>query len=187
MLVGVDEAGRGPLAGAVFAAAVVLDPARPIEGLADSKVLSPKRREVLCAQIKEQALAYAVGTAEVVEIEAINILQASLLAMRRAVLSLPDFIEPSEILIDGNRCPRDLPCAARAIIKGDRSVACISAASIVAKVMRDAYMQVLDAQYPGYGFAQHKGYPTAAHRQALYRLGPTPVHRLSFLSFLRES
>jgi len=174
---GVDEVGRGPLAGPVVAAAVILDPARPIEGLADSKALSASRREVLAEQIREQALAWAVGRAEHEEIDRINILQASLLAMRRAVLSLAQ--APEFALIDGNRCPQ-LPCPAQAIVKGDSTVAVISAASILAKVTRDAEMQALDAVYPGYGFAKHKGYPTKTHIAALARLGVTPIHRRSF-------
>jgi len=174
---GVDEVGRGPLAGPVVAAAVILDPQRPIDGLADSKALSAARRDVLAVQIREQALAWAIGRAEHEEIDRINILQASLLAMRRAVLALsqtPDFA-----LIDGNRCP-PLPCPAQAIIRGDSSVAAISAASILAKVTRDAEMAQLDTLYPGYGFANHKGYPTKTHIAALASLGVTPIHRRSF-------
>jgi ribonuclease HII len=174
---GVDEAGRGPLAGPVFAAAVILDPARPIDGLADSKRLSGARREALDQLIRARALAWAIGRAEVEEIDRLNILQASLLAMQRAVESL----EPAatEALIDGNRLPR-LPCPARAIVGGDGSVPCISAASILAKVARDREMHALDRLYPGYGLGQHKGYPTAAHLEALGRLGVSPVHRRSF-------
>jgi ribonuclease HII len=174
---GVDEVGRGPLAGPVVAAAVILDPARPIAGLADSKTLSARRREALAAAVRDSALAWALGRAEVAEIDALNILQASLLAMRRAVAALTR--APRLALIDGNRCP-ELPCAALALIGGDRRVAVISAASILAKVARDAEMVELDACYPGYGLAGHKGYPTAAHRAALLRLGPSPVHRCSF-------
>jgi len=174
---GVDEVGRGPLAGPVVAAAVILDPKRPIDGLADSKALSAARRDVLAAQIREQALAWAIGRAEHEEIDRINILQASLLAMRRAVLALSP--TPEFALIDGNRCPL-LPCPAQAVIRGDSSVAAISAASILAKVTRDAEMTQLDMLYPGYGFASHKGYPTKTHIAALASLGVTPIHRRSF-------
>lgn len=174
---GVDEAGRGPLAGPVIAAAVILDPHQPIIGLADSKVLSPARREQLALEIRTKALAWAVGRAEVAEIDELNILQASLLAMRRAVLALHP--QPDYAYIDGNQCPI-LPCPAQPIIRGDATVQAISAASILAKVYRDAEMVTLDASYPGYGLATHKGYPTAAHRAALVRLGVTPIHRRSF-------
>ena len=177
LVCGVDEVGRGPLAGPVVAAAVILDPQRPIAGLADSKALSEKTRESLAEQIKASALAWALGRAEVEEIDQINILQASLLAMRRAVLGLRPQAEYA--LIDGNRCP-DLPCGAEAIIKGDQSVAAISAASIIAKVSRDAELIELDSQYPGYGFASHKGYGTRVHLQALQQLGVSPIHRRSF-------
>lgn len=176
-IAGVDEVGRGPLAGPVVAAAVILDPARPIAGLADSKVLSEQKREELVILIRERAIAWAVGRAEIEEIDQINILQASLLAMRRAVLALSP--QPEFALIDGNRCPA-LPCPAEAIIKGDATVAAISAASILAKVSRDQEMVELDQQYPGYGFASHKGYPTKAHLAALSALGITPIHRRSF-------
>lgn len=174
---GVDEVGRGPLAGPVVAAAVILDPHHPIAGLADSKVLSEARREVLAEQIKTHAWAWALGRAEVEEIDRINILQASLLAMRRAVLALPQ--TPEFALIDGNRCP-ELPCVAEAVIKGDSRVAAISAASILAKVSRDREMVELDAQYPGYGLARHKGYPSPAHLAALAAQGVSPIHRRSF-------
>lgn len=174
---GVDEVGRGPLAGPVIAAAVILDPDRPIEGLADSKALTPRRRETLCAEIQQYALAWAIGRAEVEEIDRINILQASLLAMRRAVLALGTL--PGRALIDGNRCP-ELPCPAEAIVKGDARVPVISAASIVAKVIRDREMCELDRLYPGYGFARHKGYPSPQHLAALERHGVTLVHRHSF-------
>lgn len=177
LVAGVDEVGRGPLAGPVVAAAVILDPARPIDGLADSKKLSEARREALVPIIQERALAWALGRAEVEEIDAINILQASLLAMRRAVLALP--VAPEFALIDGNRCP-ELPCPAEAIVKGDSRVAAISAASIIAKVARDREMIELDALYPGYGLAGHKGYPSPAHLTALEQLGITPIHRRSF-------
>jgi ribonuclease HII len=176
-VVGIDEVGRGPLAGPVIAAAVILDPAHPVTGLADSKVLSARRREQLASAVRETALAWALGRAEVAEIDDLNILQASLLAMQRAVAAL--VVSPSLALVDGNRCP-ELPCAAVALIGGDRWVAAISAASIVAKVARDTEMEALDVRYPGYGLARHKGYPTAAHRAALIRLGPSPIHRCSF-------
>lgn len=174
---GVDEAGRGPLAGPVVAAAVILDPLRPIAGLRDSKRLSPARRERLYEEITHSALAWAVGRAEAAEIDRINILQATLLAMQRAVVALQPGAE--QVLVDGNRCPA-LACPAQAIVRGDDRVAAISAASIIAKVSRDREMLELDARYPGYGLAQHKGYPSKAHLEALERLGPTPQHRLSF-------
>jgi len=177
LVAGVDEAGRGPLAGPVLAAAVILDPSRPIAGLADSKKLSAARREVLALQIREQALYWALGRAEVDEIDQLNILQASLLAMRRAVETLG--IRPGLALVDGNRAPL-LTCPVRTVVRGDASVAAISAASILAKVARDREMLELEARYPGYGFAGHKGYPTRAHLQALAELGPSPVHRRSF-------
>lgn len=174
---GVDEVGRGPLAGPVVTAAVILDPARPIAGLADSKVLTEKRREALFDEIQHKALAWAIGRAEVEEIDALNILQATLLAMQRAVAALAP--APHHVLVDGNRCPV-FACSAEAIIKGDGTVPVISAASIIAKVTRDREMVVLDAQYPGYGLAGHKGYPTQAHVAALQELGVTPIHRRSF-------
>ncbi len=177
LVAGVDEVGRGPLAGPVVTAAVILDPAQPIAGLADSKALTEKRREALFDEISEKALCWALGRAEVEEIDELNILQATLLAMRRAVLALDP--APQHALIDGNRCP-DLPCSAEAIIKGDGSVPVISAASIIAKVSRDREMVALDAEYPGYGLAGHKGYPTKAHMAALTELGVTPIHRKSF-------
>jgi len=174
---GCDEAGRGPLAGNVIAAAVILDPREPITGLADSKKLSHKQRESLYETILSKALGVGIGSASPQEIDEINILQASLLAMTRAVDSLPT--EPEFVFVDGNRCPRwSIPSLA--VVKGDAKVASISAASIVAKVVRDRELQLLDEQYPDYGFAQHKGYPTAAHFTALERFGVTPVHRLSF-------
>jgi ribonuclease HII len=177
LICGVDEAGRGPLAGAVFAAAVILDGERPIEGLADSKKLSEKKREYLAEQIRERALAWAVSKAEAEEIDIINILQASLLAMRRAVENLS--LAPSEALIDGLHCPKlAIPC--RAIVKGDSSVAEISAASILAKTARDAEMLRLHLEYPQYGFDRHKGYPTALHLEALRRHGASEIHRRSF-------
>ena len=176
-IAGVDEAGRGPLAGPVYAAAVILDPARPIAGIDDSKKLSPARRARLEALIRDQALAWSVAWASVEEIDRLNILQATLLAMRRAVESLQ--IRPIKVLIDGNRCPQ-LDIAAEAIVRGDGSVPAIGAASILAKVARDRFMLELDAECPGYGFAKHKGYPTREHRDALARLGPCRWHRLSF-------
>lgn len=177
LVVGVDEVGRGPLAGPVVAGAVILNPQKPIDGLADSKRLSEKRRDALAKEIRSNALAWALGRAEAEEIDTINILQASLLAMRRAVLALdrrPDFA-----LIDGNRCP-DLPCESEAIVKGDARIPEISAASIIAKVARDTEMCEMDELYPGYGLASHKGYPSKQHLEALARLGVTPIHRRSF-------
>ncbi len=177
LIAGIDEAGRGPLAGPVVAAAVILDPLRPISGLADSKVLLPAQREELAQTIRVRALAWAIGRAEVEEIDAINILQASLLAMQRAVASLS--MVPELALVDGN-CPPQLSCRVQTVIKGDARVASISAASILAKVTRDAEMCNLDASYPGYGFARHKGYTTGIHLEALDRLGVCPIHRRSF-------
>ena len=174
---GVDEVGRGPLAGPVVAAAVILDPERPIEGLADSKKLSEKRREALAEIIKEQALSWALGRAEVEEIDRLNILQASLLAMQRAVAGLQPAAEFA--LVDGNRCP-DLACPAEAVIKGDDRVPVISAASVIAKVARDREMVALEQTFPGYGLAQHKGYPTKAHLESLQRLGVATIHRRTF-------
>ncbi len=174
---GVDEAGRGPLAGAVFAAAVMLDPARPIAGLADSKLLSASVRERLAADIRAQALAWAVACASVEEIDRLNILGATLLAMRRAVEALA--LAPAEVLVDGLHVPRVAP-PCRALVQGDRRVAAISAASILAKVARDAEMAVLDARFPAYGFAEHKGYGTPGHLAALRAHGPCAVHRRSF-------
>ena len=177
LVCGVDEAGRGPLAGPVVAAAVILDPLRPIDGLNDSKKLSSKRREVLAIAIRERALAWAVAEASVEEIDRINILQASFLAMRRAVEGLT--LRPEKALIDGNRCPA-LDCPTEAIVGGDGKVASIAAASILAKTVRDAGMLVLHADYPMYGFDRHMGYPTAFHLQALREHGPSPVHRRSY-------
>jgi ribonuclease HII len=174
---GVDEAGRGPLAGPVVAAAVILDANNPIAGLDDSKRLSASRRERLFDEIQQKALAWSVAYASVEEIDNINILQATMLAMQRAVDALQPAAEHA--LIDGNRCPQ-LSCPARAIIKGDSRVAAISAASIMAKVTRDREMQLLDVMYPGYGLAQHKGYPSKAHIEALQLLGASPVHRRSY-------
>jgi ribonuclease HII len=173
----VDEAGRGPLAGPVVAAAVILDPGRPIRGLADSKVLTPERREVLAERIRERAIAWSTGQADVGEIDTINILHATMLAMSRAVAALK--VLPEEALVDGNRCP-PLECRVRAIIKGDRDVKAISAASIIAKTTRDAMLREFDKLYPVYGFAQHKGYGTPDHLAALDRHGPCPLHRRSF-------
>jgi len=177
VIAGVDEVGRGPLAGAVVAAAVILDPNNPIEGLADSKKLTAKRREALFPLIQDRALAWCIARASEAEIDQLNILQASLLAMRRAVLGLQ--MQPERVLVDGNRCP-ELPYPSEAIIKGDSLVPAISAASILAKVVRDHEMVAFDKIYPGYGFASHKGYPTAQHMQALKTLGVTPIHRRSF-------
>lgn len=177
LVAGVDEAGRGPLAGPVVAAAVILDPRRPISGLADSKKLSEGRREALFEAIQAGAHAHAVALATVDEIDALNIHQATLLAMQRAVAALS--VAPQLVLVDGNTCPA-LPCAARAIVKGDATEPAISAASILAKVTRDRLMQTLAVEWPMYGFVQHKGYPTAAHRAALVRHGASPVHRRSF-------
>ena len=177
LVCGVDEAGRGPLAGPVSAAAVILDPARPIAGLADSKKLSEKQRDLLAPLIRERALAWAVAYASVAEIDEINILQATLLAMRRAVLSLS--IQPQLVLVDGLYCPQT-GINSEAIVKGDSKVAAISAASILAKTARDELMLGLHDQYPQYGFAGHKGYGTAAHFAALREHGASPVHRRSF-------
>ena len=176
-IAGVDEAGRGPLAGDVVAAAVILDPAKPIKGLADSKKLSEKRREQLFDEIIDKSLAFAIARASPAEIDQINILNASLLAMQRAVDGLA--LVPDEVLVDGNRLPK-WTYPSRAIVGGDSSVEQISAASILAKVTRDRDLCILDQTYPGYGFAGHKGYPTKAHIEALTRLGITPVHRLSY-------
>jgi ribonuclease HII len=177
LICGVDEAGRGPLAGPVSAAAVILDDANPIEGLADSKKLSEKQRDKLAPIIRERALAWAVAYAEVDEIDQLNILQATLLAMKRAVLALN--IQPQQVLVDGLYCPQTgIPSLA--IVKGDSKVAAISAASILAKTARDALMLDLHQQYPNYGFADHKGYPTAAHLAALREHGVSAVHRKSF-------
>jgi ribonuclease HII len=182
LLAGVDESGRGPLAGPVVAAVVVLDPRRPIRGLRDSKLLSPERREQLAVRIRDRALDFAIGRAEVEEIDTINILQATLLAMRRAVQQLK--LRPTDIIIDGDKTPQlaDLfeNCRIRTQVGGDDLIPAISAASILAKVWRDALMDELDALYPGFGLAQHRGYCTEAHLQALARLGPTAIHRRSF-------
>ena len=180
LICGVDEAGRGPLAGAVYAAAVVLDPARSICGLADSKMLSEKKRVMLEIEIREKALAFCVAQATVAEIDAINILQATLLAMRRAVVGLRMAVgRPYEVVVDGLHVPKvDLPC--RAVVEGDRLIAEISAASILAKTARDREMCLLDSSYPKYGFARHKGYGTRVHLEALMSEGPCEIHRQSF-------
>lgn len=177
LICGVDEAGRGPLAGPVYAAAVILDPAHPIAGLKDSKKLSAARRESLAEAIKAHALAWAIASADEAEIDRLNILHATLLAMRRAVLALSPAAE--EALIDGNRCPQ-LPIPARAIVKGDALEPCISAASILAKTERDKVLRALADMYPAYGFERHAGYPTAEHLAALEAFGPCAVHRKSF-------
>jgi ribonuclease HII len=177
VICGVDEVGRGPLAGPVVAAAVVLDPGRVIDGLADSKKLTERRREQLFDEIVDKALAWSLGRAEVEEIDAINILQASLLAMQRAVSGLA--VGPTLVLVDGNRAP-EFGCAARAIVGGDGCEPCISAASIIAKVSRDREMVELDRRHPGYGLARHKGYPTKAHMEAIATLGVSEIHRRSF-------
>ena len=177
-IAGVDEVGRGPLAGPVVTAAVILDPANPITGLNDSKKLTERRREVLAEEIKERALAWSIGRAEVEEIDEINILQATMLAMCRAVEGLP--IKADYLLIDGNRLPTNLSCPAEAVVKGDSRVEVISAASILAKVSRDREMVMMAEQYPGYGLEKHKGYPTRAHVAALNEIGVTPIHRRSF-------
>ena len=177
LVAGVDEAGRGPLAGPVVAAAVILDPMVRIEGLADSKRLSAQRRAELDLEIRESALSCAVARVGVDVIDAVNILHATMQAMRDAVARLDP--SPEEVLVDGNCCP-ELPYPARAVVRGDASVAAISAASILAKVARDREMIEMDRQYPEYGFARHKGYGTRAHRDALLRFGPSPIHRLSF-------
>lgn len=177
LVAGVDEVGRGPLCGAVVTAAVILDPARPIEGLNDSKKLTEARREALFPLIQERALAWCIARAEVEEIDRLNILHATMLAMQRAVAGL--HIQPDLVLVDGNRCPA-LPMRSEPVVKGDSRVPAIAAASILAKVARDREMLELDQQYPGYGIAGHKGYPTPVHLAALRELGATPIHRRSF-------
>ena len=177
LIAGVDEAGRGPLAGPVIAAAVILNPSNPVQGLADSKKLTEKRRELLFEEIRAKSLCWSVARATVSEIDDINILQASLLAMQRAVAKLK--IAPDKVLVDGNHCPQ-FSCPAEAIIKGDQKEPAISAASIVAKVLRDRLMLFLHKRYPQYNFAGHKGYPTAAHVAALSEHGVSRVHRVSF-------
>lgn len=181
VLCGIDEAGRGPLAGAVYAAAVILNPSRPIKGLADSKKLSEAKRDSLAIEIKSHALAWGIASASAQEIDTINILQASMLAMQRAYQTMADQfgLHATLIQVDGNRTPKfHLPC--EAIVQGDSLVAEISAASILAKTARDASLLELDAQYPQYGFAQHKGYPTALHLERLEKYGVTPEHRRSY-------
>jgi len=183
LVAGVDEVGRGPLVGAVVTAAVILDPARPIKGLADSKALSEKRRLALFDEIVEKALSWSLGRAEPEEIDRLNILHATMLAMQRAVTGLS--VVPEYVLIDGNRCPL-LPMPSLAVVKGDSRVAEISAASILAKVTRDREMIELDAHFPQYGFAQHKGYPTALHLERLAEHGATEHHRRSFAPVKRS-
>lgn len=177
LIAGVDEVGRGPLAGAVIAAAVILNPEKPITGLTDSKKLTEKKREQLFDIIRRDALAWSIGRAEVGEIDTLNILHASMLAMKRAVEQLQPAAEYAQV--DGNRCPQ-LSIPSEAIVQGDLKVPCISAASIMAKVIRDREMAELDQQYPGYGLARHKGYPTQDHLEALRKLGPSIIHRRSF-------
>ncbi|MEM6535214.1 MAG: ribonuclease HII [Pseudomonadota bacterium] len=178
LICGIDEAGRGPWAGPVTAAAVILNPEAPIAGLTDSKKLSAKRREAIEPLIKDQALAWCVADASAEEIDQINIREATFLAMRRAIEGLP--ITPTHALIDGNALPSGLPCPARAIVKGDLTEPAISAASILAKTARDRLLTDLCTRYPGYGLGQHKGYGTKAHADALFALGPSPQHRRSF-------
>lgn len=185
LICGVDEAGRGPLAGAVYAAAVILNPSFPIAGLADSKKITEKKRDALAVKIKQHALAWAIASSSVEEIDEINILQASLLAMKRAIETMEQqfsqvlYTQTVLVQVDGNKCPKiNLPC--EAIIKGDSKVQAISAASILAKTARDAELYALDKQYPMYGFAQHKGYPTALHMTLLQTHGVSPVHRRSY-------
>lgn len=183
LVCGVDEAGRGPLAGTVVAAAVILDPLQPIAGLNDSKKLSEKKRDALAVLIRERAVAWAVASASVEEIDRLNILHASMLAMQRAVAALS--VRPTSALIDGNRCPQ-LEIPSEAVVKGDGKIASIAAASILAKTVRDAEMLALHAQYPMYGFDRHMGYPTAAHCAALAEHGASPVHRRSFGPVARQ-
>ena len=177
LVCGVDEAGRGPLAGPVYAAAVILNPQRRVNGLADSKVLTPEKRQTLASRIKERAVAWSVAWASVEEIDRVNIFRAAMLAMRRAVEGLP--VAPQEAWVDGNHCP-DLPCAARAFVDGDAKHKMISAASILAKTERDAEMARLHERFPQYGFDKHKGYSTPEHLDRLGRLGPCEIHRRSF-------
>ncbi|WP_372965763.1 ribonuclease HII [Marinobacter sp.] len=177
LLAGVDEVGRGPLVGAVVTAAVILDPERPIDGLADSKKLTEKKRLMLYDEIIEKALAWSLGRCEPEEIDRLNIYQATMLAMKRAVDGL--VVAPEYVLVDGNRCP-EWAWPSEAVVKGDSRVEAISAASIIAKVTRDKEMEALELKYPGFGFAKHKGYPTPVHQEALMRLGATPEHRRSF-------
>jgi ribonuclease HII len=174
---GVDEVGIGPLAGPVLACAVILDPAQPIQGLADSKSISEKRRQALAEEIQQRALSVSIGRASVEEIDELNILKASHLAMRRALAGLS--LEPDHVLVDGNKLP-EMDYSAEAIVQGDKTVDSISAASIVAKVTRDEELIALALDHPGYGFESHKGYPTAQHRRALRTMGPCPAHRRSY-------
>lgn len=183
LVCGIDEAGRGPLAGPVVAAAVILNPANPIAGLNDSKKLSEKKRELLAVEIREKAIAWCVAEASVEEIDQLNILQATFLAMQRAVAGLP--VAAESALVDGNRCPK-LMIPVEAVVKGDGKIASIAAASILAKTVRDHGMLVLHDQYPEYGFDRHMGYPTAAHVAALEKHGPSPVHRKSFGPVARQ-
>ncbi len=181
VVAGVDEAGRGPLAGPVVAAAVILDPARPVRGLRDSKALSDARRVALAERIRERAMAWAIASAEPAEIDALNILAATLLAMRRAVDGLA--VVPAHVRVDGNQVPRldpALGCTVEAIVRGDALCADISAASILAKTWRDSHMRAMHERYPAYGFDRHKGYPTRAHLEALAEHGPCPIHRYTF-------
>lgn len=184
LIAGIDEAGRGPLAGPVVAAAVILDPARRVRGLRDSKVMTPDEREDVAANIRVKAIAWAVAASDVGEIDTLNILRATLLAMRRAVEALT--VIPIEALVDGDHCPQ-LACPTYAIVKGDRDVPAISAASIIAKTTRDAMLRALDRDYPMYGFARHKGYGTPEHLAALDLHGPCPHHRKSFAPVLQAS
>ncbi len=181
---GVDEAGRGPLAGPVFAAAVILNDERPIPGLDDSKKLTPQRREALAVEIRANALAWCIASADVGEIDQLNILGATMLAMRRACEGLG--LAPQQVLVDGNQVPRGLPCAAQYVIGGDAKVPAISAASILAKTARDAYCSEMHLRYPEYGFDKHKGYGTAQHLERLLRLGPCEEHRRSFAPVKRH-
>jgi ribonuclease HII len=185
LIVGIDEAGRGPLAGPVFAAAVILDPARKIRGLKDSKLLPPPERERLAIEVKSKAIAWAVASCDVAEIDSLNILRATMLAMHRAFEALG--ITPIEALVDGDRMPDLGACPTHPIVKGDRYVPVISAASIIAKTSRDELLVALDREYPQYGFAQHKGYATPEHLAALDRHGPCPIHRRSFAPVLQSS
>lgn len=177
LIAGVDEAGRGPLAGPVVAAAVILDNSRSIEGLGDSKAIPEKRRHLLAQEIRQFAIAWAIGQVEHDEIDELNILNASMLAMQKAVKNLA--IKPQHVQVDGNRCP-ELDCSVEAIVKGDALIPVIGAASILAKVYRDTLMIEMDRCYPGYGFAKHKGYPTKQHNEALARLGVCEIHRRSY-------
>ena len=184
LIAGVDEAGRGPLAGPVVAAAVILDPKRKVKGLRDSKVMTPEERDAVAIEIRAKAIAWAYAASDVGEIDALNILRATLLAMRRAVEAL--HVQPIEALVDGDHCPQ-LTCPVYAIVKGDRDVPAISAASIIAKTARDAMLTALDREYPMYGFARHKGYGTPEHLAALDLHGPCPAHRRSFAPVLQAS